>query len=256
MLFRVAQRLDAFGLRPLVARLASLAYPDQKFSVDDRGRWINEQAECTIVSRDLHTARYSVLADQVAHLWLYRYTPRSGDVVVDVGAGMGEEAIVFSRLVGPSGRVLSIEAHPETFACLEQTVLRSRLSNVTTIHCALADADGKAVIGDEDYLGNSILRGGAIEVPQRSLGSLCAEQGVERIDFLRMNIEGAEKLAVRGMGGIPVRNICISCHDFCGLPSKAEVTTTLESLGYRVETRPAEPGAPWIGDYLYAHSAE
>ena len=100
MLFRVAQRLDAFGLRPLVAKLASLAYPDQKFSVDDRGRWINEQAECTIVSRDIHTARYSVLADQVAHLWLYRYTPQSGDIVVDVGAGMGEEAIVFSRLVG------------------------------------------------------------------------------------------------------------------------------------------------------------
>lgn len=251
MLFKIAQLLDGFGLRRLVAKVASIAYPGQRFSVGACGRWVNEQPDCTIVSRNIHTARYSAIAHQVAHLWLHRYTPKEGDIVVDVGAGLGEEAIVFSNLVGPSGRIYSIEAHPDTFACLEQTILQSKLSNVTTIHCALADTDGHALIGDQDYLGNSILRGGEIAVPQRSLVSLCQELGIARVDYLRMNIEGAEKLAVKGLDDIPVRNICISCHDFCGLPSKAEVTKSLMELGYRIETRDPEPDAPWIGDYLY-----
>jgi FkbM family methyltransferase len=255
MLLALARGLDAIGMRPLVARVATLAYPGQRFGVDKAGRWLNQQAECTIVSRDLHTQRFAEFSAWARHHWLYRYTPKPGDIVVDVGAGLGEEAVVFSRLVGPEGHVYSIEAHPDTFACLEQTVARSGLRNVTPIHCALADKDGEALIGDAGYLGNSILRDGQIAVPQRSLASLAEELGIDRIDFLRMNIEGAEKLAVRGLGRVEIANLCISCHDFCGLPSKAEVRAALEGLGYKVTTREAEPDAPWTGDYLYGRQA-
>ena len=49
-----------------------------------------------------------------------RYQPKPGDTVVDVGAGMGDDTLVFSRMVGPSGRVFSFEAHPDTFRCLQK----------------------------------------------------------------------------------------------------------------------------------------
>jgi FkbM family methyltransferase len=254
MLLAIAQKLDSLGMRPLVASVASLVYRGQRFSVAPDGMWVNHQPECTIVSRELHTQRFADFSAWAAHHWLHCYTPKQGDIIVDVGAGMGEEAVFFSRLVGPTGHVFSIEAHPQTFACLEGTILRSGLANVTPIHCALADADGEALIGDDGWLANSILRGGKIAVPQRTLESLTHEFEIDHIDFLRMNIEGAERLAVRGLGGVEIRNLAISCHDFCGLPSKAQVHAALEAMDYVVTTRQGEPDAPWIGDYLYGRT--
>ena len=49
-----------------------------------------------------------------------RYQPKPGDTVVDVGAGMGDDTLVFSRMVGPSGRVFSFEAHPDNLRCLQK----------------------------------------------------------------------------------------------------------------------------------------
>ena len=46
---------------------------------------------------------------------LPRLHPQPGDIVLDVGAGTGTEALPLSQLVGDKGKVVSIEAHPATF---------------------------------------------------------------------------------------------------------------------------------------------
>ena len=66
-----------------------------------------------------------------------------------------------------------------------------------------------------------------------------------------MNIEGAERLAVHGVPWERVRNAVISCHDFMGVPAKAEVRKVLENEGFRIETRD-DAAEPWVRDYLYA----
>lgn len=260
-LFEVAQRLDRFGLRRPVARVATLAYPASRFSVDEDGRWINAQAEATFVSPTLHTARYESLHEWVLDNWLWDFSLKPGDTVIDVGAGIGEETVVFSKLVGEGGRVISIEAHPNTFACLERTVGMSRLGNVTTIQCAVAEADGELSISTaECHVASAIVEAGGIRVPARSLDSLAEEFGLGDVAFVKMNIEGAERAAMRGMAGLLARleAACISCHDFLAdlgqsenLRTREEVRAVLAAAGFSIRRR-EDHAQCWVRDYLYA----
>jgi FkbM family methyltransferase len=201
------------------------------------------------VSPTIHTQSLASLRAVILDHWCYRYTPRAGDLVFDVGAGIGEEAVVMSPLVGPSGLIVSIEAQPTVFRCLERTIALSNLPNVRAIHCAVADKAGTARISD-GHIASSIMLGEGSEVPQRTIDEIAAD--LPAIDLLRMNIEGAEKLAVRAIPWAKVRNAAISCHDFAGIPSKAEVLEVLRQQGFEVATRAGPQDMPWLGDYVYA----
>lgn len=257
MLSRVAFALDKAGLRPLVARAASLAYSDQRFSVDSHGHWVSHQPECTVVSPTIHTTPYAFFRDITLNEWCRDYRPKAGDTVVDLGSGVGEEAIILSELVGSSGRVIAVEAHPETYRCLAETVARSGLTNVTPVHCAIADVDGTAVINTTDnHLANSILAGEGESVPEVSLETLCRD--LDRVDFLRSNIEGAERLAIQGPALCKVLNVCVSCHDFAAndghgeyLRTSTEVRLSLEQAGFAVSKGSDPGGKPWLPYNLY-----
>jgi FkbM family methyltransferase len=265
MMLSLALRAYRAGLKGPVAAAASLYLGrlkgrDQRFSIDRHGHWVNRQPDATIVSMAPHTATHREYRHWVLDNWAFEYEPRPGDTVIDVGAGVGEEAVVFSKLVGPTGRVIAIEAHPETFACLAETIEQSGLTNVVPLCVAVTDQDGVAFIGSVDnYLANSIVGGSGAKVPARSLDSLADELGLERIDLVKMNIEGAERLAVKGMERISnrVSHVAISCHDFVAdrdggdeFRTKAEVKKLLGTFGYRLTTRPDHPNA-WVRDYLY-----
>ena len=264
---KLAETADRFGLRRWVARAASLAYADQRFEVDAAGHWVNRQAGAAFVSPTIHTANYAHIEQSVLDNWTWEYRPTRGDTVIDVGAGIGEETVVFSRLVGAAGKVIAIEAHPETFKCLKATIEQSALANVTVVHCAIADRDGKLSIGagpshlGASHLMNTVMAGGETKVPARSLDSLAAELGLDNIALLKMNIEGAEKLAMDGFNRLAsnVRHAAISCHDFVATHfgggshylTKDYVRAALESRGFAVSSRPSAVES-WVRDYLYA----
>lgn len=264
-----AQRLDGRVPRRLLAGAANFlgklrAGDRRRFAVDERGRWINRQPEATFVTPELFTAHFAQVRASVLEYWCQYYTPGEGDVVVDVGAGIGEDAAVFSRLVGPNGRVIAIEAHPGTFDCLRETVKRSGLANVTLVHCAVADREGRVTIEDSaQHLGNALVAkagGGGIEVAVRTLDDLAGELGIARIDLLKMNIEGAEGPAIKGMArcAAMTRHAAISCHDFVAdaggrddwFRTRATVQTALEGFGFTVRRR-ADAAHPWLRDTLY-----
>lgn len=261
--FKVASAVDRMGLRPLVARAASVAYAGQRFGVDARGRWLNRQPEATFVSPIIHTAKYAQIEAAVLDNWAWDYMPSAGDTIIDVGAGVGEEAVVFSRLVGPTGRVVSIEAHPGTFRCLEATVALSNLSNVTAVQCAVADKNGELSISTgENHLMNTVVGSqGDVTVPARALHSLLDELGIGEVSLLKMNIEGAERLALQGAARVSgrVQHAAISCHDFVAdhfgggeqYRTREQVRTLLESFGFDVRSRP-DAADSWVRDYLYA----
>src|SRR5687767_12511448 len=79
---------------------------------------------------------------RAASLWFVAYTPQAGDVIVDIGAGQAAEVLAFSRAVGASGRVIAIEAHPDTFHNLLDFCARHELHNVTAVNCACVDEAG------------------------------------------------------------------------------------------------------------------
>jgi FkbM family methyltransferase len=192
------------------------------------------------------------------------YRPRSGDVIVDAGAGIGDEVLVFARLVGRRGRVISIEAHPASFERLASLCRLNRLKNVTCIQAALLDASGTAHVTDEKQaIKNSVVvPEGTIPVPARTLDGLLDELGVRDVDFLKMNIEGAELSALRGFthGLKRTRHLAVACHDRRAESGESDLFRTkdavralLESLGFSVSDGATDQN-PWDRDYLYAHS--
>lgn len=158
--------------------------------------------------------------EAIEDFWFHLYRPRAGDTIVDIGAGRGEDSFVFSRAVGKTGRVLAVEAHPSTYAYLLKTCRWNQLENVTPLQYAIVSERGTARIEDGDrYQSNSVLSPGAktptVEVPAVSLDELLDEQSVERVDFLKMNIEGAERLTLPGLRKTLSKTacLCVACHD-------------------------------------------
>ncbi len=225
------------------------------------GAWIHHYRGAKIPHASVgRAAPPDVFMGEARDLLLYGYTPGPGDAVVAVGAGIGRETLLFSRLVGDRGRVVALEAHPRTYLRLASLCRVNRLQNVTPLQVAASDRDGTAMISDDEhYLQNTMLTADGIEVPTRRLDSLATELGITRIDLLTMNIEGAERLAIRGLGQIidSIRNVCISCHDFLAddvgsepLRTKAVVRDFLVENGFEVRGRD-NAADPWTRDYLY-----
>ena len=206
----------------------------------------------------------STMLGPIPENWFHVYRPREGDTIVDVGAGDGLDSIVFSRAVGQTGRVLAIEAHPVTYVLLEQACRLNGLGNVAPVQAAVMDQAGSVTMVEEgahrDFYSviggaNGASRTG--EVPAVRLDDLCAERGIEQVDFLKMNIEGAERYAIQGAAGILERtaHVCIACHDFTSerdpdLATKALVVEFLGEHGFEIVLR-EDHAQPWVRDHVH-----
>jgi FkbM family methyltransferase len=263
----IVRRLDRPGRRALLAAPASVwvsaSYRQPCLVYWRNGSWIHHYRGARIPHASIgRAAPPSVLTAEARELFLHEYTPRPGDTVFDIGAGIGAGALLFSRLVGDRGRVVSIEPHPRTYERLAALCNANRLANVTPLQVAAWDSDGDVLISDIDhYLQNTVLGpdGGGIGVPARRIDSIADDLGITSIDLLTMNIEGAERLAIGGLDGIigATRHVCISCHDFLAdnggsdlLRTKAVVRAFLDVHGFRVSSRD-DAADLWTRDYLY-----
>jgi FkbM family methyltransferase len=187
--------------------------------------------------------------------WFHVYKPAPGDVIVDIGAGHGEDVFAFSRAVGPAGKVLAIEPHPVSYHALRKACQLNRLENVTTIQCACVESPAELHIETLPVWESNYVRSGessATSYPVRGVrfDDLCAERGVTRIDFLKMNIEGAERMALPGCREALSRagHVCIAAHDFRAARGEGEQFRTLEFVrqflteaGFHLTTRDSDP---------------
>jgi FkbM family methyltransferase len=236
-------------------RLISLRY--------EQGVWVQKDKHGVIVNwKPKHKWSLATFEAKTKDYFCSVYRPRPGDVVLDVGAGVGSEAYYFSRAVGANGRVIAIEAHPDTCLCLRKFCEYNQLRNVTVMNTAVSDRRSEVLIsGDEKHVSNTILNAtSGTRVKATSLDELVDDLALARIDFIKMNIEGAEKLAIRGMDRTLKKTgtVCISCHDFKAdqdgdeaLRTKTAVREFLVEKGFRVTTRD-DDARPWVRDQLNA----
>jgi FkbM family methyltransferase len=191
--------------------------------------------------------------------WFRYYSPSPGDIVLDVGAGRGEDVLVFSKAVGNAGRVVAVEAHPATFDILRAFVRLNRLGNVHLENCAVCDKRGTVLMAcgtEEHWQCAAIVRSGGngIPVPATRIDDLPQLARAPRVAFVKMNIEGAEVEALRGAGETLAKTdrICVCCHDFLSMQTrtKAAVKAILTRHGFRLFSAP--PGAPpYENDFVY-----
>jgi len=187
--------------------------------------------------------------------WFHVYQPHAGDVIVDIGAGRGEDVFAFSRAVGPQGKVFAIEPHPVSFAALEKLCEHNHLHNVTTVNRACVEAPADLEIETLPVWESNYVRSGAgsptsFPVKGVRFDDLCEEWKIDRIDFLKMNIEGAERMALPGCRRALDRTsyVCIAAHDFRAARGEGDQFRTLAFVrefltgcGFTLTTRDEDP---------------
>jgi FkbM family methyltransferase len=125
-----------------------------------------------------------------------------GQVVVDAGANIGFFTVAAANAVGPNGHVLAVEPAGTTFAALERQITLNNLSQVTPLRAALGNRIGTMRLylhGDSSRhslfpCGESI----AEEILMTTLDTALAEAGLEHIDMIKIDVEGAEPMVLEG----------------------------------------------------------
>lgn len=175
---------------------------------------------------------------------------KPGGVVIDLGAYSGLTSIAFSKAVGPQGRVLALEPDPINFRSAEHNLaMHARingLDNVVLHPMAASDRDGTLTLSSEGTMGSALTsivggyRGTTVEVQSRTLGTLAQDFSPERIDFVKIDIEGAESLVVPVSAGFLARyrpRLVIEGHQVGGVSTIEPIVAFLTAQNYdcRVE---------------------
>lgn len=231
-----------------------------KITYDKNGYW-RHSWNGTVINEAYPNIRMDLdYIQKEAEISFYGYRPQPDDICIDIGAGIGTECLAVSKMIGPLGRIYAVEASPFTFKMLSANVLENQLANVSCYNLAISDQNGKVRISDisENHIVNNIWSNEGTEVDALTMDEFYRTLGVDKIDFLRVNIEGAEKYLVSRFTSIAnFRHIAISCHDFLtkrtGDPqftSKKQVADFLASNNFSVSSRTS--GIDYIDDWLFA----
>lgn len=132
---------------------------------------------------------------------------KAGDVVLDIGANIGYYTLIFSKLVGEHGKVFAFEPDPANFVLLRRNVEENGYKNVVLINKAVSDRNGKIKLFlSENNLADHRIYDSHdgrrfVEVESIKLDDYFEKNGI-KINFIKMDIEGAEYGAVQGMASL------------------------------------------------------
>lgn len=172
-----------------------------------------------------------------------------GDVFIDVGANVGLYALKAARLVGAGGRVVALEPGAEAYGHLAANLALNDFGWATPMKVAASDRAGEAVLhhvplGRDPQAFSLIANDRAEEgetVETLTLDSLVARCGLDRVDLIKIDVEGAEPLVIAGARKMLARfkpAVIFECnaHINAGGDTDAAATETWKMLaeaGYR-----------------------
>ncbi|CAN7176286.1 FkbM family methyltransferase [Bosea sp. LjRoot9] len=126
---------------------------------------------------------------------------REGFRFIDIGANIGAYSLFVAAKAGPGARILAVEPQPDVFARLAFNIAQNPFGTVKAIACALADKPGELTLFlDPANKGESSVRilrsstGATVKVPATTLLALLQSEGYERLDAVKLDVEGAEDL--------------------------------------------------------------
>lgn len=140
---------------------------------------------------------------------VFRTVLPADGVAVDVGANVGWHTLLMGALVGPGGRVLAAEANSSVRSRLEENLALNKLSQVEVLPFALSDADGVLDFFGPDardpWSGNGYVvsgdmagRADTTRVEARRLDSLVTSAKIDRLDLVKIDVEGFEWRVLEG----------------------------------------------------------
>ena len=184
--------------------------------------------------------------------YLEEYQPKKGDVIIDAGAYHGLFSVIVSKMVGDKGRIICLEPDQENIAILEKNLELNGCGNVALCKKALwkekADLEfnssgdvSSTLFSRSDGPGKEAVKPAKkIKVEATSIKELMGEFDLQRIDFIKMDIEGAEIEALEGcselIASLDTRFSIAGYHVRDGQPTFRRVEKILRGSGYMVRT--------------------
>jgi len=193
----------------------------------------------------VHAYRYGHHANAELTELLAEFT-RPGDFVLDLGAHVG----TFSLAAAASGcRVVAVDASPKHVDLLRQSVAENDFRRMRVVHAAMGETEGTVkfhVAGLWGMVAGPNMHASVVDgAPLVEVDAVIGDQLLEkldwkRVDFIKMDIEGSEVAAIRGMKNLLARDdapvIAFECNGVT-LPHYGYDTSTLlakiEAFGYR-----------------------
>jgi FkbM family methyltransferase len=169
---------------------------------------------------------------------------------IDVGANLGAITIPAASHVGPEGRVLAIEPNPETASLLRRNLAKNLVRNTTVVQLACLDERKRSVfyVSASSHSGKSSLSAQnarsrqAVTVECDTLDSIVVTHEINRVDVVKIDVEGAELQVLKGMEGLlseflPVVILEIEPTLLESFSSRAsDLCAFLAAKGYRAES--------------------
>ena len=129
-------------------------------------------------------------------------TAQEGDYVIDAGGCWGDTALYFAHMVGARGRVYAFEFVPENLDVFKQNMdLNPELAErIELVPKALWNKSDEEIAYSYNGPGTSLgaSQDGSVKVSTLSIDDFVSKENLARVDFIKMDIEGAELLALRG----------------------------------------------------------
>jgi FkbM family methyltransferase len=125
--------------------------------------------------------------------------PEPGDIVIDGGACFGDTALLFSDVVGPTGRVHSFEPLPRQLEVFNRNLRRNpELASRISVHPYALDEMSRQLTFADKGAAARASSDGTVLVQATSIDDFVAKESVPRVDFIKMDIEGAETAGLMG----------------------------------------------------------
>lgn len=160
---------------------------------------------------------------------------KEGDVVLDVGANQGIYSLAFAKLIGSAGKVIAIEPFNEMNNYLKYNIEINNFKNIEIIEKVISDKIGF----EEIDFGNGIVSASIVrnfknsekkKVKSITIDEIC--KNLNRLDFIKIDIEGAELKALKGAEKVisnfkPKLSLEVDQNSF------GEINSFLQRYGYK-----------------------
>lgn len=217
----------------------SFSFKKGNYITKEKGSWSVETIE-----------PFYFLVDDVDKYEKY-YKVKAGDIVLDAGAHHGGLTVVYSQKVKEEGKVFSFEPDSRNLEVLYKNLnLNSNYNNVDAIEKGLWNREETVVFFEAGNVGSSMFYEGEhskkVSIPTTSIDIFCAEQNIDKLSFIKMDIEGAEIEALEGAVNSIIKykpNFAIaSYHIVNNIQTYFAVEEFFKNINYPYKTESFEDG--------------
>lgn len=163
-----------------------------------------EGASASLNSHSVDVVSVFLLGQYTYQRGAHQVAAQAGDVVLDIGGCWGDTALYFAGRVGPRGKVYTFEFDPESLEIMRANLaLNPELAaRVEVVEQALWNRSGEMLkvvqAGRMTSVSAHERANATLRVPSITLDDFMKQQGLERVDFIKMDVEGAELSVLEG----------------------------------------------------------